>query len=113
NKQSIDSVMHLVKVINKESRLAIVNWMTVAEGENKLVDALVFGKGKVEPKSGYTIVFTEGKLYKKPQDYTDVRGPLTADYQEYLDKQWIERLRKKYTIKVNTDVLDSFKKSHE
>ncbi len=113
NKQSIDSVMHLVKVINKESRLAIVNWMTVAEGENKLVDALVFGKGKVEPKSGYTIVFTEGKLYKKPQDYTDVRGPLTADYQEYLDKQWVEKLRKKYTIKVNSDVLESFKKSHE
>ena len=32
------------------------------------------------------------------------KGQITADYQDYLEKQWIEVLRKKYPVKVNQAV---------
>lgn len=35
---------------------------------------------------------------------------LLADYQDYLEKQWIEDLRLKYPVKINEDVLKSMVK---
>ncbi|MCB9355427.1 MAG: peptidylprolyl isomerase [Lewinellaceae bacterium] len=38
---------------------------------------------------------------------SEARGYAVADYQDYLEKQWIETLRKEYPVKVNEDVLMS------
>jgi len=53
-----------------------------------------------------------GKLLKnKPEDYTDVRGLVTADYQEYLEREWIKALRAKYPVNVDQNVLKTVKKN--
>jgi len=77
------------------------------QGENKAVDKLVFKSKEVYiPAPEYPFVFVTGKLLKKiPEDYTDVRGLVTADYQEYLEKEWIAALRKKFTVSVDEQVL--------
>lgn len=36
----------------------------------------------------------------------DVRGYIVADYQDYLDKTWIEELRKSYDFTINKQVLE-------
>ena len=36
---------------------------------------------------------------------SEARGYAVADYQDYLEKQWIEELRKQYPVKVNEDVF--------
>ena len=51
-----------------------------------------------------------GKKLKAPQDYTDVRGLVVADYQEELEKAWVAELRKKYPVTVNKDVLATVNK---
>ena len=52
-----------------------------------------------------------GKLLKKgPESYEDVRGLVTADYQEEMEKAWVNELRKRYTVVVNNDVLDTVNK---
>lgn len=38
---------------------------------------------------------------------SDARGYAVADYQDHLEKQWIEELRKQYPVKTNEDVLKS------
>jgi peptidyl-prolyl cis-trans isomerase SurA len=38
---------------------------------------------------------------------TEARGYAVADYQDFLEKQWIEELRKEYSVQVNEDVLKS------
>jgi peptidyl-prolyl cis-trans isomerase SurA len=38
---------------------------------------------------------------------SDARGYAVADYQDFLEKQWIEELRKQYPVKINEDVLKS------
>ncbi|MCF8231764.1 MAG: peptidyl-prolyl cis-trans isomerase [Bacteroidales bacterium] len=43
----------------------------------------------------------------EPKTLDEARGIVTADYQNYLEKQWINKLRKKYDYEVNQDVLKS------
>lgn len=41
----------------------------------------------------------------------DVRGEVMGDYQQFLEEQWMEELRKEHTIKVNEKVYESVKKN--
>ncbi len=45
-----------------------------------------------------------------PKSLPDARGYAVADYQDYLEKQWIEELRKSYPVKVDEMVLRSLVK---
>lgn len=77
------------------------------EGDNALIDREVFKKNvKVAPTKDFPIDAVYGKILKKgPEEYTDVRGLVTADYQDSLEKEWVAELRKKYKVEVNNDVL--------
>ncbi len=79
------------------------------EGDNALIDSVVFKKDTTVTKlKDYPIDATYGWMLKKgPEDYTDVRGLVVADYQEALEKEWVAALRKKYTFTVNKDVLET------
>lgn len=75
-------------------------------GDNKWIDQKVFNKTvKPEKNKDYPIENIFGKLLKAPENYHDVRTQLVADYQEFLEKQWVEQLRKRYQVVVNNDVL--------
>lgn len=52
------------------------------------------------------------KLHNKrePRTFTDARGFVINDYQEYLENKWVLELRKKYPIKVNEVVFASLPK---
>lgn len=76
-------------------------------GDNALIDREVFKKDTVvAPTKGYPIDAVYGKLLKKgPEEYTDVIGLVTADYQDMLEKEWVAGLRRKYAVEVNKEVL--------
>ena len=81
------------------------------KGQNKVVDRLGF-KDKKAPKAEteeWPYVFSTGKIQKAPLHYTDERGRVTTDYQDYLEALWIQELRKKYEVKVNQDVFNELK----
>ena len=76
-------------------------------GDNALIDREVFKKDTVvAPTKDYPIDAVYGKLLKKgPEEYTDVIGLVTADYQDMLEKEWVAGLRRKYAVEVNKEVL--------
>ena len=76
-------------------------------GDHALVDSLVFKKDTTVNKvKDFPIDAVYGKILKKgPEDYTDVRGLVTADYQDELEKQWVAELRRKYPFTVDREVL--------
>ncbi|MBQ9668420.1 MAG: peptidylprolyl isomerase [Prevotella sp.] len=82
------------------------------KGDNALIDSVVFKKDTTVAKvKDYPIDAVYGKLLKKgPEDYTDVRGQVVADYQEMLEKEWVAQLRRRYAFTVNKDVLDTVNK---
>lgn len=82
------------------------------EGDNALVDSVVFKKTGVnyKPLKDYPIDATYGKIIKAPQEMEDVRGQVVSDYQDQLMKEWTESLRKKYTVSIDQDVLSTVNK---
>jgi peptidyl-prolyl cis-trans isomerase SurA len=78
------------------------------KGENAFVDQLVFKSGKAALPEGFTDFFVVGKLLPdSPEAYTDVRGLVITDYQDYLEKEWLEQLNKKYPVIIYRDVLNT------
>ena len=78
------------------------------QGDNALDDTDVFGKNtEVKPVKDYPIDATYGKVLKAPKEMDDVRGLVTSDYQDMLEKEWVKSLRKKYTVVVNREVLST------
>lgn len=76
------------------------------KGDNPLIDREIYRKGKYTPSEAYPYHLLTGKnLHKTPSDYTDVRGKVTADYQAYLEKEWMSYLRKKYPVVVHKKIL--------
>lgn len=81
------------------------------EGDNALIDKVVFAKDTtVADVKDFPISATYGEKLKAPKTYNDVRELVVADYQEQLEKAWIEALRKRYTVIVNKDVLSTVNK---
>ena len=82
------------------------------KGDNALVDKEVFKKDTtVKVVKGYPFDATYGKVLKKgPEEYSDVKALVIADYQEQLEKEWIAALRKKYAVVIDEKVLDTVNK---
>ena len=80
------------------------------KGNNPVVDKQVFKTGKYTPSEEYPYVFVKGILQKDlPDSYEDVRGVLIADYQQYLEKEWVKRLRETYPVVINEEVFEKVK----
>lgn len=79
---------------------------------NALVDKEIFHKDTtVTTLKDYPINAVYGKVLKKgPEDYTDVREQVVADYQEELEKHWVADLRKHYDFTIDRTVLATVNK---
>jgi len=103
----------LLKEVNTDS----VQVVTVESGkfsrkDNKLIDSIPWTPGFSNDivKTG-TTVFVNVQKILKPQikELNEARGLITADYQNYLEKEWIASLRAKYPVEVKKDVLAKIK----
>lgn len=84
------------------------------KNQNNKVDEMKWQKGemlKVTNASGtvdlYYVIDNVTGQYKT---LSDSKGYIVADYQEYLEKNWIEQLKAKYPVKVNQTVVNSLVK---
>lgn len=49
-------------------------------------------------------------LAPSSKELKDARGFVIADYQDYLDKQWVEKLKKEYNVSIDQNVFNSLVK---
>ena len=76
------------------------------QGDNPYIDEAIFKVGKAEVNKDYPEFFLIGKLLNNgPESYTDVGGLVISDYQNYLEQEWIKKLREQYPIVVYPEVL--------
>ena len=98
----------LVKALNTDSVKNIrVERGVYKLGDSKHVDFLVFKSGEGASVKDYPVTSVYGKKSKKPRGYKDVRGLVTTDYQNELEKEWVEGLRAKYSFEVDESVLST------
>ena len=92
-----------------EKKIKIENGL-YAKGTNKLIDNEIFNLKTTYTNDKYPFAFCVGKLVNEPESFKDVKGPVTADYQNYLEDRWVAQLRKKYNVVIFQDVLKTVKK---
>ena len=103
----------LRKTFNGDSIIRIrVEKGIFKQGDNALVDSAVFHKDTTVTKlKDYPLDAVYGKVLKKgPEDYTDVRGQVVADYQDQLEREWVAELRRRFPFSVNFDVVKTVNK---
>ena len=112
-KANPDSVM---SYINQRINVDSVQYVKVERGlwvagKNGAVDKYAFDLKDADytPAEEFPVVIAVGKVIKAPQDYNDVRGQVTTDYQDYLEKLWVATLREKYPVVINEEVLKTLK----
>ncbi len=98
--------------VNKTSQLNLaVENITYLKGENKSVDAN--WKEGVSPdvaQDGKVMIIVVNKLMpKSPKKLAECRGMATADYQNFLEKDWIGNLRNNHKVAIMEDVLGTIK----
>lgn len=83
-----------------------VERVIAAQGENRIIDWLAFGGEPSQPSGKWTSCFEyQGEIIDQPVEPDDVRSAVTTDYQNYLEGQWIETLRKEHKVKINDKEL--------
>lgn len=81
------------------------------KGDNVLVDKYEFDVDTIPAeKKGYPYCATYGKMLKAPKEMSDVRSQVTSDYQDAMEKKWLQGLRKKFPVVVNKDVVATVNK---
>lgn len=104
-----DVVDSLKKKFGKNVR---VERVLAAKGDNDIIDAVAFGAEMPELKGKWVALFPyDSCIIEQPEEPADERGAVTADYQAYLEANWLKQLHKNHKVKVNQKVLDDFKKS--
>lgn len=107
-KKSNDEIL---KVINKDSQLNLsIDRATYKKGENIHADAAAKSTKKMVTVIENNMIHTysiDKLLPAGPKALNESRGIITADYQNFLEKEWLKELHAKYPVKVNKEVLDS------
>lgn len=111
--QPKDSVDKKIRSLNDSIVRVKTDKGLFMQGDNKIIDKEVFGaSASLQKDNEFPYYFVDGKMLGlKPEEYQDVRGLVTADYQEYLEKEWIQKLRSNFAVKIDQKVLGTVKKN--
>jgi len=59
------------------------------------------------------LVYVSKIIPKTNKKLDEAKGQITADYQDYLEQEWVKVLRKKYPVTINQDVWEKVKNQKE
>lgn len=103
----------ILELINNDSTTVLsIDRRKFEKEENQLVDRIKWAKGETSEsvEDGKTTIIKINEVIEpEPKKLNEVKGLVTANYQDYLEQQWIKELRNKYPFKVNQEVLSSIK----
>ena len=101
----------LMKKFNKKEKLITYSEEKVEKGSGQL-NGMKFEKGQmskpvVDKKNNKVIVKKiVDILPAQPKTLDEARGYVIADYQEYLEKKWLDQLQKEYKVNINKKVFE-------
>jgi peptidyl-prolyl cis-trans isomerase SurA len=83
-----------------------------SKGDNEIIDQVEWRKGIsniIPTKRGLSFVDILEVLKPMPKSLDEARGLITADYQAYLEEEWIKELKAKYPVTINENILVQIK----
>jgi len=106
--QKKEKVEDIKSQLAKEDITLIVTQDTLEINSNILPPGFVAEEGisKVYPdEDSFVVAQVKEVLAPSIKDFEDVKGRVTTDYQNKLERQWMEGLRNSHTVKVNKKTL--------
>ncbi len=95
--------------INTDSRKVVEAEKDVFDvSHNEIFKNISLKKGisdNISNNDKISVVHIHEVIEPQPQPLNKIRGKVIADYQNHLEKEWIEQLREKYHVEVNDKVL--------
>lgn len=109
---------NLAKSVCDTSNLSCVtiNYGKFVKGENQIIDSVTWEKGFsniMELNGNHQFVVVHNLLPPTTKTLDETRGMAIADYQGYLESEWISFLRKQYAIMINNDILNQLKNKYD
>jgi len=106
----LDSIMSLS---NKNSSLNLGFEKGKYEaGRNAVIDQLdkkVGVSDDIKANNSTLVVDIKEIIPAQIKKLDEARGLITADYQNFLEKEWLKELRQKHSVKVDQEVLETIK----
>jgi peptidyl-prolyl cis-trans isomerase SurA len=100
----------ILKTMNNDSlKVITIESGKFSRNENKIIDSIPWTpglSGNLQIDGATVFVYVRKKLKPEPKELNEARGLITADYQNYLEKEWIASLRAKYPVVINKEVLE-------
>jgi peptidyl-prolyl cis-trans isomerase SurA len=105
---------HVIEKINKSSELNVkVKMNKYEKDELSYIQNRKINKGInpiIEHNNKFYVLKVSEVIPSGPKSLKEARGLITSDYQNLLEKLWLEELNKKYTVKVNSEVIYNLSK---
>lgn len=102
---------------NKNGKESVLHQETTVErGRNKQIDALNWKAGTLSEmdmdrkNKQITFLKVEQILEPSAKKLSEARGYVVADYQDFLEKEWLSELKKAYKVQTNKKVFKSLVK---
>ncbi|MBT8233792.1 MAG: hypothetical protein HKO66_00170 [Saprospiraceae bacterium] len=100
-----------IKKYEDDSAVKVSFEELILEKDSELIEGMAFedkkvSKLSVKPKPGTFYAF-QSIVPPVNKTLNEAKGYVIADYQDYLEKEWIEDLKQQYPIKIKTEVLTS------
>ncbi len=107
-----NKIDELIAKLTKDSAAVEYKYDKFSKGDNKFIDQINWqiGISKTITDGNNLIIVLGNKIITPEQKtLTEAKGIVTADYQNYLEKEWLKSLRNKYSFTVDKEVLNSIK----
>ncbi|MCB9245079.1 MAG: peptidylprolyl isomerase [Flavobacteriales bacterium] len=99
----------MLAAVNANNPLALrIDQKVVEQGSDETVDHLDWNKKITKIKDGSknkVYIVTDSILPAGRKELRETLGPVTSDYQDHLENQWIESLKLKYPVVLNEKAL--------
>ena len=122
DREIVDTVKNIIAIYDNDGDIALalekdsINMHVTIKpglyekGDNKYVDQINWESGlsdeiNSDVENLTVFVKVRKKLKPEPKKLDEARGLATADYQSYLEQEWIKHLKNKYPVSVNEEVL--------
>jgi peptidyl-prolyl cis-trans isomerase SurA len=98
SKTAIEKIVNARKALNLE-----ITEGTFQKGDNPYLDEVEWKPGAHTLNQDNRIIFMEVTKVEppRPKTFEEARGQVISDYQNFLEKQWINELRQKYAVVIN------------
>ena len=102
----------ILEKINQDGNQLRIKKGLYTKGENDIIDHYAWDMGNKASLESREPYFVRGEMIPpQVKKLEEARGEILADYQNYLEEQWIKELKRKYRVQVHQAVLNGLKQS--